>query len=302
MRLYNLCFGAVLCFLLLSGGYVTAETKTDATMSEATATHHHHHEHAVPGHGPSVTLDTLPSDLQARVPATLQFTIVDENGKPPGNFSLSHERILHTVIIGEDLEVFGHIHPEDFGPVTNEMIAAGRFTVQHTFPKAGEYLVAVDYAVGDDHFSQQFMLFVSGEPSMDDPKQDFSRNRVLGDYRVDLFTAPDPPAAGKEASLTFRIMRGETPVTDLELYLAAPMHLAIVHAELDRFIHAHGDRPGSGGHASHAVGHIHGTMKGEYGPEIEARVIFPVSGVYRIFSQIQHNGKILLVPFMVKVD
>jgi hypothetical protein len=39
-----------------------------------------------------------------------------------------------------------------------------------------------------------------------------------------------------------------------------------------------------------------------FGPEIEASVIFPVKGVYKIFSEIKHQGRVRVLDFMVTVE
>jgi len=46
--------------------------------------------------------------------------------------------------------------------------------------------------------------------------------------------------------------------------------------------------------------HAHPPKK--FGPEIDAEIVFPSKGVYKIFSQASHRGKVLLFDFMVKVE
>eukprot|EP00854_Cymbomonas_tetramitiformis_P001777 gene1777-2443_t len=57
---------------------------------------------------------------------------------------LVHGRKLHVVIVGEDLDVFIHVHPDDFQPVGDDATA---FTVSSTFPRGGQYVVALQYAL-----------------------------------------------------------------------------------------------------------------------------------------------------------
>jgi hypothetical protein len=40
----------------------------------------------------------------------------------------------------------------------------------------------------------------------------------------------------------------------------------------------------------------------KFGPEIEADVVFPVKGIYTIFSQVKHHDKVLVFDFMVNVQ
>jgi hypothetical protein len=40
----------------------------------------------------------------------------------------------------------------------------------------------------------------------------------------------------------------------------------------------------------------------KFGPKIEAAVVFPAKGIYKIFSQVERRGKVLLFEFMVDVE
>lgn len=91
-------------------------------------------------------------------------------------------------------------------------------------------------------------------------------------------------------------------MTDLEPYLSAPMHLAIIMSNLNNFIHAHGEVSGAPTVQQHTVGHIYGTVPEKFGPEIEAHVIFPAKGFYQIFSEVKHQGKVILLNFLVEVE
>jgi hypothetical protein len=74
-----------------------------------------------------------------------------------------------------------------------------------------------------------------------------------------------------------------------------------VLADLKQFIHAHGVIPGeSDTHMDHM--HMHAEPEKKFGPEIESVVVFPVKGVYKIFSQVNDRGTVLLFEFMVKVQ
>jgi hypothetical protein len=105
--------------------------------------------------------------------------------------------------------------------------------------------------------------------------------------------------AGEETSLQYTIEKDGKPVTDLNPYLGAAMHLAVVSDELKQYIHAHGTVPGEP-HAHHD--HMHAKPPKTFGPEIESDVVFPAKGTYTIFSQVKHGEKVLLLEFMVNVQ
>jgi putative copper resistance protein D len=244
-----------------------------------------------------VHLETPPKDIKAGTPVAITVHIEDQNGRPFTGLIVHHERILHTIIIGSDLNVFAHIHTEDIGPVTSKMLKEATFPFRFTFPKAGEYLVGLDFATANGLYSKTAYAKVSGQPKMGEPKLDFSTERDFGAYHVTLKISPDSIKAGGETTLRYLIKKNEKPVTDLSPYLGAPMHLAIVLADLKQFIHAHGE---SQTHMDHM--HMHAEPGEKFGPEIESVVVFPVKGVYKIFSQVNHQGKVLLFDFMVKVQ
>ncbi|NJD55243.1 MAG: hypothetical protein FIA94_02420 [Nitrospirae bacterium] len=274
--------------------------------------HHDHeaHQHASSPAGPEpvVDLETAPAVIVAGKPAMITFTIRDDNNNPIKDLVITHDRLIHVVIISEDLSVFGHIHAEDIGPITAEMKDHARFPVRFTFPKAGKYTLAVDFAVRDRGYSELLDLEVSGSPLMGSVHRDLSREKDFDGYKVNLVLSPEQPVAGKETVLRYTIMKDGKPVADIEPYLAAAMHLAVINEGAGNyFVHAHGDRPGAmqhTGHAGHMTSHMgHSSPSGTvYGPEIEAHVVFPAKGTYKVFSEIRHQDKVRLFDFMVNVQ
>jgi putative copper resistance protein D len=282
--------GALLCAALL--------------RHEVPALHHSHAEHermqhTAGGPAPIVSLVTAPAPITAGIPVTLNVRMKDPEGRPLQGIGLSHERILHMLIIGRDMTSFAHIHTEDAGPITNEMLKKADFPLHYTFPKSGEYLIGTDFLAGDVFYSRMFHLTVSGKHVMDRPKMDFSTNKIFGEYRVTLSSSPVTIKAGEETSLRYSVEKDSEAVTDLNPYLGAAMHIAIVSLDLKQYIHVHGSTPGEP-HAHHD--HMHSHPPRKFGPEIEADVVFPVKGVYTIFAQVKHRKKVLLFDFMVNVQ
>jgi putative copper resistance protein D len=271
---------------------------------EIPARHHAHIEHErqrlqAKGPAPVVNLETDPSKIIAGIPVTIMVRIKDPEGKPLKGLEVSHERILHALIVGQDMRSFAHIHPEEAGPITGEMLKKADFPLRFTFPKAGEYLVGADFFAGDEFYSKMFHLSVSGKPAMGGPKTDFSTRKNFGEYRVTFSASPMNVKAGEETSLSYIIEKDGKTVTDLNPYLGAAMHIAVISADLKQYIHAHGAVPGE----PHAhQDHMHTKPPKRFGPEIEADVVFPTKGIYTIFSQVKHHDKVLVFDFMVNVQ
>jgi putative copper export protein len=290
-----LILGVLLCAVLL--------------RHEIPASHYLHREHAggQEAHmhqvntGPEITLriETDSAEIVAGTPVLITARLEDQKGRPIRGMLVHHERLLHAVIIGSDLRTFAHIHPEDLGPITGEMLNKATFPLRFTFPKAGAYLLGIDFATQDGLYSKTAMLMVAGRPKMGAPSMYASRQKDFGAYHMTLVLFPKRIHAGEETALHFRIAKRGKPVTGLEPYLGAPMHLAVARSDLTQFIHAHGYSPGD---LHMRLGHREAAPSERYGPEIDADITFPASGVYKIFCEVRHEGKVLLFDFMVRVE
>ena len=118
--------------------------------------------------------------------------------------------------------------------------------------------------------------------------------------------------------IAYHFSQDGQPLTDLVLFLDAPMHFAIVSTRLDGVLHTHGTVPGSEDaskmmkkdpHAGHKMekapmtGHQHqGITPEKFGPTVMLMTTFPEAGVYQIFGQLKHADQILWPSFMVKVE
>lgn len=293
-------------FCVFSGCFVGA---WDFAFADPGATHEHQMHgdqgqglHSMETANVVVDLETRPAEIKTGLLTTVIFSIKDMEGKPMEDLTITHERLVHVMIASEDFSIFAHIHPDDFAPVTPETKKTAQYPVKFVFPKAGRYLVAVDSAVKDVPFSEHFTLEVAGEPGMGQYRKDLARKKLFGEYEVALSSVPERIIAGKETTLSYLIKKNGEAVNDLEPYLAAPMHVAIIQSDLNNFIHTHGELPGSGGHGHHMAGHMHMTVPEKFGPGIDVHVMFPVRGLYQIFGEVRHHGKVIVTSFMVDVQ
>jgi hypothetical protein len=246
-------------------------------------------------------LRTEPEHVTAGALATVRISLNDAEGKPLQGLTLMHARYLHVVIVSQDFRVFAHIHPRDFERLTPEVLKSGRFFVRFTFPRAGRYIVGLNFAVKGQPISRHFIINVAGEPKMTSLKKDSSREKRFGGLDVTLATVPERVTANKAAVLSYVFKKNRKPVTDLEPWLAAPMHLAIVSSDLKYFMHVHGEVLGMLS-PDHHEDHMHMTVPRKFGPGIEVHVTFPAKGVYEVFGQVGHEGKVILTKFMVEVE
>ena len=68
-----------------------------------------------------------------------------------------------------------------------------------------------------------------------------------------------------------------------------------------KFIHAHGVKLGNEPEG-HGINRIRGIVNDSPGPEIVVHIRFPSSGIYKIFNEMKHEGKIILLEFMIKAE
>ena len=288
----------------------------------------------------NVVLHTEPQKIEAGKPTTLTFHLTDADGEPFTDLMVHHDRILHVLVVSENLQIVGHIHPEDYE--SRDIIAEleGTYTVHFTFPVAGRYILALDAMTTDAEFSKYLYADVAGEKKMADLSKDLRTEKSVFGYTEeggDRFTkavsvtdgkgtstyhvkikVPDRIKAGEMVHIGYNFSRDGKPITDFVPFLDAPMHFAIVSTRLDGILHTHGTVPTSSKtgksmkddpHAGHKMkksatsGHEHqGITPDKFGPTLMLMTTFPKAGLYQIFGQLKHSDQILWSSFMVEVE
>ncbi len=245
----------------------------------------------------TVFLSVNPTVPAVGVPTQLTFSLRDAKNIPVQGLQIDHERILHVIIVGEDFQTFTHIHPENFGPITPDMLRTATFSVSYVFPKQGRYLVSVNYLHEKHKGAQQFLLDAGGMRGVSLLVKDFTRVKAYDGYTVTFASDPIQLRAGESTTLSYFAEHNGRPVTDMEPYLGAPMHVAIVSADLSSFLHTHGEvhDPVTGAGIHEFFGHE------RFGPQIEVHAVFPHPGLYQIFGEFKHQGRVVATSFMVEV-
>ena len=286
----------------------------------------------------NVKLHTEPQKIEVGKPVTMMFHLTDAKGEPVTDLMVHHDRILHVLIVSENLQILGHIHPEDFESRDIMAELEGVYTVHFTFPVAGRYILALDVMTADAEISKHLYVDVEGESKMQEINHDLRTEKDIFGYKEeggDRFTkavsirdkmdtspyevkleVPEQIKAGEMVHIKYHFELDGKPIHDLVPYLDAPMHFAIVNTHLDGILHTHGTVPMSGnsekmkddphaGHKmkkEHASGHQHqGPTPEKFGPTIMLMTTFPKAGYYQIFGQLKHKNQILFPTFMVKV-
>lgn len=201
----------------------------------------------------------------------------DAKGKAIETLQLSHEKMMHVIIVSKDLSYFDHAHPEYEGN--------GRFHVDIEFQNGGEYKLIADFVI--EHSGPMLIshwVSVRGDVTTEKPlKADTDLTKVVNNKMISL--SFDELKHGHEVTITFTILDSKTkqPILDLEPYLGAIGHVVAISEGAQHYLHIHP---------------INETTKG---PEAKFITTFPASGLYKLWGQFLHHGTLITVPFTIQV-
>ena len=216
--------------------------------------------------------------FQSGAKTRLRFTIQGPDGKPVTQYTKTHEKDLHLIVVRRDLSGFHHVHPT--------MDARGTWSIPFTFTAGGTWRLYADFQPAglDRNITLGTDVNVSGLYIPVPPAE------PAGIYSFDGYdvTLQGNPVAGKESELTFRISRGGKPVTDLQPYLGAFGHLVSLRSGDLAYLH------------NHPAQHAEPGMKG--GPSITFGTTFPTAATYSLFLDFQHAGAVHTAEFTVRVS
>ncbi|WP_028552364.1 hypothetical protein [Paenibacillus sp. UNC451MF] len=223
------------------------------------------------------TFTLTPDKPQSKKDAQAGIQITDNSNKVIENFDLSHEKKMHLIVVSKDLSYFNHIHPDYKGN--------GLFDITTQFPAGGQYKLFADFVpTGKSSTTKSQWITVQGNAAKPVAIQpDTNMTKVVDGKEITL--AYDPLKSGKETTLTFTIKDAATkkPMTNLQQYLGAVGHVVILSDDAEQYLH------------------VHPMEEKATGPDAKFMTTFPKSGVYKIWGQFQHEGKVFTVPYVVKV-
>lgn len=225
-------------------------------------------EHSFPQTTPKVGQKTI-----------LQFSLFRANNKTPltsADLDLEHEKLIHLMSIDSGFQNYLHEHPVEVSPgvwqlpLTLNIAGNYRFFLQ--FRPTGELLTKT-------LFMDALFLEMPGQEVPSSPVHP-EENLVStsGDFKVTLLYAADPPMQKKITPVFFRVEKKGVSIgsDDLDDYLGAKMHLAVISADKTDFVHAH---PESG----------------------VSKLYLKQSGYYGLFMQFSYQGVLVTNQFSLHV-
>lgn len=199
----------------------------------------------------------------------MTLTIKDKWGETVTDFETVHEKPLHLVGVRTDLYEFLHVHPE--------MGSNGVWEVQIEFPTEGPYQFYADFKPVDGE-AQVLTFNMSIGEFIRKKLGGYEATQEIEGYKITTQFPEDLEAGEIEYYLT--VEKDGQPFTAFEDYLGAKGHSVVIHED------------------SFDYEHVHPTS--EETPSFAAH--FPDGGRYAIFTQIQVEGKVLTVPYMIYIE
>jgi hypothetical protein len=224
---------------------------------------------------------TVPANVTVNQPTLVVINIQDPTGKAIAKFDAFQTKLMHLIVVSDDLQFFDHLHPEYKGN--------GRFEVAAKFPKPGNYTLFSDYKPASQ--SEQVSVLktqVPGKENASTSVADFNQAKTFGNTKVNFTTSEPTIKAGQEVHLMFdlRDVATNQNVKDLQPYLGEKGHLVILQQSpslsREAYIHAH-------------------AMKGTADGKVHFMTQFPQPGKYKLWGQFNRNGKIVTSDFWVNV-
>jgi len=244
--------------------------------------------------GVRVAWSSEPANPAPGQPVTVRYRISDAtSGQPITSLPLDHERPMHLILTSMDLNQFQHIHPA--------LTADGSYTVTTTLPQAGTYSLASEFQQGGQTVLDQQQLTVGAASVPGAPPAPDLTPKTVGGVTVAL-AKPQTIRAGATVPLSVLVTQDGQAVSDLQPYLGAAAHIAIVRSGGGDFQHTHAEGSDNHSHDGATADHADGASVGPFGPSLGFNATFPLAGTYKIWVQINRGGEVITTAFVVQTE
>lgn len=206
----------------------------------------------------------------------LSFSILDTHGEAVTEFTETHEKDLHLIVVRNDGTEFRHVHPA--------LGADGTWSLPWTWEEAGTYRVFADFTptAGGEQLTLSRTIDVGGDFEPASGGADV-REAAVGGFDVRL---TGDLVAGGPSTLALEVTRDGAPVTDLQPYLGAFGHLVVLRDGDLAYLHAHpeGEAPEPGDRS---------------GPAVEFATETPTAGRYLLYFDFRVGDEVHSAPFVL---
>ena len=236
-----------------------------------------HNDHVANGKSYAMKFEPTPMQLTAGQPSQLVFMPQEVgNEAAPVPLAVVHEKKIHLIIVSKDLGQFYHEHPE--------YTAQGNYKATYTFPKGGDYVLFQDYTpTGSGHQLGRQPISVKGPAYTPVKFKNDDMQWEKDGYQATL-SFDKALTVGQLLGMKINITKGGQPVTDLANYLGALGHVVVISEDTESYLH------------------VHPNEQADKGPAIGFNTNFEKPGLYRVFLQFNHAGKIHTGDFTINVQ
>ncbi|MEK4012705.1 MULTISPECIES: hypothetical protein [Peribacillus] len=219
--------------------------------------------------GHSDHVDQLQSEVVTNVKYEEGIITIDVKDKEQNSpkLEISHEKIMHLIIVSADLEDYYHLHPEEKGN--------GVYTLKFALPE-NSYKAFVDIKPKNLAYQVSPIELQVGkghsEHEGNSLKVDTNLTKTINEKTVELNTTE--LGINKAVTLSF-----DTKETTPEPYLGALGHVVILDDMGEKFVHVH--------------------------PTSEEKTVFETKfdkpGIYKVWGEFKFDGKVNSYPFVIEV-
>lgn len=238
------------------------------------------------------------SPAEAGKPVSMEFRIVyADRRQPVVGLEKIHEKLLHLLMVREDLAWFEHQHPIQGKD--------GVFRLSWTFPCAGHYTLYADFTpIDGDNQVKPLHLTVAGPPAKTITlKPDRRRLCSVGDYRVMLRCSPSPLRRERATLLTYTFLDREGhPIRDMQPFIGAPGHLIAISQDRKQLIHTHTLHAPFEPSAGHTGLRVTAQMVHPQGPTFAFKLTLPSGGLYKTWAQFMRRNRVVTVSYTFRVQ
>ena len=275
---------AIVYMLLVVGGY-TLYSQVFQGDNESSNEHNDNHEkdttaeeHGDHGEASSETArdeehgeDLHRSEINVDVKAegdTITISLKDTDGRPVNELEINHEKLLHLIIVGSDMETYRHLHPKK--------ISEGIFVADHDLSD-GSYTAFVDIKPINKKYHVEPIPFIVGQQhgEHNQIKLTESDDFTIKNSGHQVTLTPSSFKTGEEVQLTFDL-NGEVS----EQYLGALGHVVIVVSNAQEYLHVH-------------------PLEGK---EPVFATTFEEPGFYKLWAEFKFDGEVFVFPYVIKVQ
>ncbi|TKC18335.1 copper-translocating P-type ATPase [Robertmurraya kyonggiensis] len=281
-KLKKFVLPAVLYSIVLFGGFYIfnnvvednkAQKQLAATQTKETAIQNKSQDESMNNHENNENGSSSSGNKKSEVIPKLEYKdkllsiqLNDLNSSPVIELEVSHEKLLHLIVVDEKLDKYYHLHPKTKGD--------GKFELNTSIPE-GSYKAFIDIKLIDLNYEVEPVKFTVGKSKNKEQENkltlDTELTKKIKGHTITL--NPVTFEAGKHITLDF-----DLPNVEIEPYLGALGHVVILDEKARKYIHVH----------PHEVDTVFETE-------------FDTPGVYKLWAEFKINGEVNVFPYVFEV-